>query len=51
MIEDHLGNRRGRAIGELLTNELHAGPIKMQKQLETKWLLYLVLGKTLYHMI
>lgn len=33
---DHLGNRRIRAIGELLANELHAGLIKMQKLLEIK---------------
>ena len=28
---DHLGNRRIRAIGELLANELHSGLVKMQK--------------------
>ena len=33
---DHLGNRRIRAIGELLANELHAGLIKMQKAIRDK---------------
>ena len=33
---DHLGNRRIRAIGELLANELHAGLIKMQKTIRDK---------------
>lgn len=32
---DHLGNRRIRAIGELLANELHTGFVKMQKALKT----------------
>ena len=30
------GNRRIRAIGELLANELHAGLIKMQKTIRDK---------------
>ena len=34
---DHLGNRRIRAIGELLANELHAGLIKMQKAIRDKF--------------
>jgi len=33
---DHLGNRRIRAIGELLANELHSGLIKMQKAIKDK---------------
>ena len=33
---DHLGNRRIRAIGELLGNELHNGLIKMQKAIRDK---------------
>ncbi len=33
---DHLGNRRIRAIGELLANELHAGLVKMQKAIRDK---------------
>jgi DNA-directed RNA polymerase beta subunit len=33
---DHLGNRRIRAIGELLGNRLHAGLIKMQKAIRDK---------------
>jgi len=33
---DHLGNRRIRAIGELLGNELHKGLIKMQKAIKDK---------------
>jgi len=33
---DHLGNRRIRAIGELLSNELHAGLVKMQKAIKDK---------------
>ncbi|MEA1915732.1 MAG: DNA-directed RNA polymerase subunit beta [Campylobacterota bacterium] len=33
---DHLGNRRIRAIGELLSNELHNGLIKMQKAIRDK---------------
>jgi len=33
---DHLGNRRIRSIGELLSNELHAGLIKMQKAIRDK---------------
>ncbi len=33
---DHLGNRRIRAIGELLSNELHSGLIKMQKTIRDK---------------
>ncbi len=33
---DHLGNRRIRAIGELLANELHAGLVKMQKAIKDK---------------
>jgi len=33
---DHLGNRRIRAIGELLGNELHKGLIKMQKAIRDK---------------
>ena len=33
---DHLGNRRIRAIGELLANELHLGLVKMQKAIRDK---------------
>ncbi len=33
---DHLGNRRIRAIGELLANELHIGLVKMQKAIRDK---------------
>ena len=33
---DHLGNRRIRAIGELLANELHSGLVKMQKAIKDK---------------
>ncbi len=33
---DHLGNRRIRAIGELLGNELHNGLVKMQKAIRDK---------------
>ena len=33
---DHLGNRRIRAIGELLGNELHKGLTKMQKAIKDK---------------
>ena len=33
---DHLGNRRIRAIGELLANELHSGLVKMQKTIRDK---------------
>ncbi|MBT0878504.1 DNA-directed RNA polymerase subunit beta [Campylobacter sp. RM12640] len=33
---DHLGNRRIRAIGELLTNELHIGFAKIQKGIKDK---------------
>ncbi|MDY5557235.1 DNA-directed RNA polymerase subunit beta/beta' [Helicobacter sp.] len=33
---DHLGNRRIRAIGELLANELHTGLVKMQKAIRDK---------------
>ncbi|MCK9161202.1 MAG: DNA-directed RNA polymerase subunit beta [Arcobacteraceae bacterium] len=33
---DHLGNRRIRAIGELLSNELHAGLVRMQKTIKDK---------------
>jgi len=33
---DHLGNRRIRAIGELLGNKLHNGLIKMQKAIRDK---------------
>ncbi|MEA3419638.1 MAG: DNA-directed RNA polymerase subunit beta [Campylobacterota bacterium] len=33
---DHLGNRRIRAIGELLGNELHSGLTKMQKAIKDK---------------
>ncbi len=33
---DHLGNRRIRAIGELLSGELHAGLVKMQKTIRDK---------------
>ncbi len=33
---DHLGNRRIRAIGELLGNELHNGLTKMQKAIKDK---------------
>ena len=33
---DHLGNRRIRAIGELLGNELHNGLIKIQKAIRDK---------------
>ncbi|MBQ7675318.1 MAG: DNA-directed RNA polymerase subunit beta [Campylobacter sp.] len=34
---DHLGNRRIRAIGELLANELHLGFIKVQKAIKDKF--------------
>ncbi len=34
---DHLGNRRIRAIGELLANELHTGLIRMQKAIRDKF--------------
>ncbi len=34
---DHLGNRRIRAIGELLANELHSGFAKMQKSIKDKF--------------
>ncbi|MBA1420284.1 MAG: DNA-directed RNA polymerase subunit beta [Epsilonproteobacteria bacterium] len=33
---DHLGNKRIRAIGELLGNELHNGLVKMQKAIRDK---------------
>ncbi len=33
---DHLGNRRIRSIGELLSNELHNGLVKMQKAIRDK---------------
>jgi DNA-directed RNA polymerase beta subunit len=33
---DHLGNRRIRAIGELLSNKLHEGLIRMQKAIRDK---------------
>jgi DNA-directed RNA polymerase beta subunit len=33
---DHLGNRRIRAIGELLANKLHEGLIRMQKAIRDK---------------
>ncbi|BCD50045.1 DNA-directed RNA polymerase subunit beta/beta' [Helicobacter suis] len=33
---DHLGNRRIRAVGELLSNELHEGLMKMQKTIKDK---------------
>jgi DNA-directed RNA polymerase subunit beta len=33
---DHLGNRRIRAIGELLANELHSGLVKIQKSAKDK---------------
>ncbi len=33
---DHLGNKRIRAIGELLANELHMGLVKMQKAIRDK---------------
>ncbi len=33
---DHLGNRRIRAIGELLGNELYNGLTKMQKAIKDK---------------
>ncbi len=33
---DHLGNRRIRAIGELLGNELYTGLTKMQKAIRDK---------------
>ena len=33
---DHLGNRRIRAIGELLASELHSGLLKMQKSIRDK---------------
>lgn len=33
---DHLGNKRIRAIGELLSNELHQGLVKMQKAIRDK---------------
>lgn len=34
---DHLGNRRIRAIGELLANEMHTGLAKMQKAIRDKF--------------
>ncbi len=34
---DHLGNRRIRAIGELLAGELHTGLVKMQKAIRDKF--------------
>lgn len=34
---DHLGNRRIRAIGELLANEMHLGFVKMQKAIKDKF--------------
>ena len=34
---DHLGNRRIRAIGELLAGELHSGLVKMQKAIRDKF--------------
>jgi len=34
---DHLGNRRIRAIGELLAGELHNGLVKMQKSIRDKF--------------
>ena len=34
---DHLGNRRIRAIGELLANELHTGLVKIQKAIRDKF--------------
>ncbi len=34
---DHLGNRRIRAIGELLANEMHIGFIKVQKAIKDKF--------------
>ncbi len=34
---DHLGNRRIRAIGELLSNELHTVLVKMQKSIKDKF--------------
>ncbi len=34
---DHLGNRRIRAIGELLSGELHSGLVKMQKTIRDKF--------------
>ena len=33
---DNLGNRRIRAIGELLANEMHSGLVKMQKAIKDK---------------
>jgi DNA-directed RNA polymerase beta subunit len=33
---DHLGNRRIRAIGELLANKLHEGLLRMQKAIKDK---------------
>ncbi|MDR0665674.1 MAG: DNA-directed RNA polymerase subunit beta [Helicobacteraceae bacterium] len=33
---DHMGNKRIRAIGELLSNELHQGLVKMQKAIRDK---------------
>jgi len=33
---DHLGNRRIRAIGELLANKLHEGLVRMQKAIRDK---------------
>lgn len=33
---DHLGNKRIRAIGELLANELHMGLVRMQKAIKDK---------------
>ncbi len=34
---DHLGNRRIRSIGELLSVELHSGLVKMQKSIKDKF--------------
>ncbi len=34
---DHLGNRRIRAIGELLSNQLHTGLVRMQKAIRDKF--------------
>jgi DNA-directed RNA polymerase subunit beta len=34
---DHLGNRRIRSIGELLSKELHTGLVKMQKAIRDKF--------------
>ncbi|MDR1451221.1 MAG: DNA-directed RNA polymerase subunit beta [Helicobacteraceae bacterium] len=33
---DHMGNKRIRSIGELLSNELHQGLVKMQKAIRDK---------------